>query len=76
MSCAYKLCNVLWVQTMQCIVDTDNMMRIKSGEMFLALYVNTWILWMRYKCLQSKPTFTCSKLTIETLEKGVKYVQC
>ena len=76
MSCAYKLCNVLWVQTMQCIVDTDNMMRIKSGEMFLGLYVNTWILWMRYKCLQSKLTFTCSKLIIETLEKGVKYVQC
>ena len=76
MSCAYKLCNVLWVQTMQYIVDTDNMMRIKSGEMFLALYVNTWILWMRYKCLQSKLTFTCSKLIIETLEKGVKYVQC
>ena len=24
---------------------------------------------------QSQPTFTCSKLTIETLEQGVKYVQ-
>ena len=23
----------------------------------------------------TQPTFTCSKLTIETLEKGVKYVQ-
>ena len=23
----------------------------------------------------SQPAFTCSKLTIETLEKGVKYVQ-
>ena len=23
----------------------------------------------------SQPTFTCSKSTIETLEKGVKYVQ-
>ena len=23
----------------------------------------------------SKPVFTCSKLTIETLEQGVKYVQ-
>ena len=61
---------------MQCIVDTDNMMRIKSGEIFLALYANAWILWMRYKCLQSQLVFTCSKLTIETLEKGVKYVQC
>ena len=23
----------------------------------------------------TQPTFTCSKLTIETLEQGVKYVQ-
>ena len=23
----------------------------------------------------AQPTFTCSKLTIETLEQGVKYVQ-
>ena len=23
----------------------------------------------------TQPTFTCSKLTIESLEKGVKYVQ-
>ena len=27
------------------------------------------------KAPYSKLTFTCSKLTIETLEKGVKYVQ-
>ena len=25
--------------------------------------------------IRSKPAFTCSKLTIETLEQGVKYVQ-
>ena len=25
--------------------------------------------------LSSQPAFTCSKLTIETLEEGVKYVQ-
>ena len=25
--------------------------------------------------ITSKPAFTCSKLTIETLEQGVKYVQ-
>ena len=24
----------------------------------------------------SQPAITCSKLTIETLEQGVKYVQC
>ena len=27
------------------------------------------------KKLQTQPAFTCSKLTIETLEQGVKYVQ-
>ena len=25
--------------------------------------------------LSTKPAFTCSKLTIETLERGVQYVQ-
>ena len=27
------------------------------------------------EALASQPAFTCSKLTIETLEQGVKYVQ-
>ena len=27
------------------------------------------------KTVNSQPAFTCSKLTIETLEHGVKYVQ-
>ena len=27
------------------------------------------------KSVASQPAFTCSKLTIETLEQGVKYVQ-
>ena len=30
---------------------------------------------MGYQQRQSQWTFTCSKLTIETLEQGVKYVQ-
>ena len=29
----------------------------------------------KFKRLISQPAFTCSKLTIETLEQGVKYVQ-
>ena len=29
----------------------------------------------RYTLKGSQPKFTCSKLTIETLEQGVKYVQ-
>ena len=28
-----------------------------------------------WKVLISQPAFTCSKLTVETLEQGVKYVQ-
>ena len=28
-----------------------------------------------YHVVTSQPAFTCSKLTIETLEQGVKYVQ-
>ena len=27
------------------------------------------------RCVATQPAFTCSKLTIETLEQGVKYVQ-
>ena len=30
---------------------------------------------MRAACYTSQWAFTCSKLTIETLEQGVKYVQ-
>ena len=32
--------------------------------------------WYRTPMNASQLTFTCSKSTIETLEKGVKYVQC
>ena len=43
-------------------------------------------LWMEFNCLKARatsrrqfrfiqPSFTCSKLTIETLEQGAKYVQ-
>ena len=28
-----------------------------------------------YTCVTTQPAITCSKLTIETLEQGVKYVQ-
>ena len=30
---------------------------------------------IQIKQLSSQPAFTCPKLTIETLEEGVKYVQ-
>ena len=31
---------------------------------------------MLQEIIGSQPAITCSKLTIETLEQGVKYVQC
>ena len=30
---------------------------------------------MRKKTVYTQPAFTCSKLTIETLKQGVRYVQ-
>ena len=34
-----------------------------------AEFITLWVLYL------SQPAITCSKLTIETLEQGVKYVQ-
>ena len=33
------------------------------------------ILFYLSSATQTQPAFTCSKLTVETLEQGVKYVQ-
>ena len=33
-----------------------------------------YLFWSRHK-IRTQPVFTCSKLTTETLEQGVKYVQ-
>ena len=40
--------------------------------------VHSWILYLIYSWtneVSSQPPFTCSKVKIETLEKGVKYIQ-
>ena len=50
---------------------------------FLYEVYSCWVLFIKYiqyfrygeKVVTSQQTFTCSKATIETLEKGVKYVQ-
>ena len=34
-----------------------------------------YLLIIKWTHVATQPTFTCSKLTIETLEQGVKYVQ-
>ena len=37
----------------------------------------SWVLYFAYTAFReaTQPAFTCSKLTIEILEQGVKYVQ-
>ena len=52
--------------------------KLKSESFFLFAFLNTVMLIF---CLiyllnipHTQPAFTCSKLTIETLEQGVKYV--
>ena len=43
----------------------------KSIKWFISQLINVISANLRY----TQPAFTCSKLTIETLEQGVKYVQ-
>ena len=38
------------------------------------LYVLDWLHLSQWRNVVSQPVITCSKLTIETLEQGVKYV--
>ena len=36
------------VQAIQRVVDSGDVMTMKTGEMFLDLYTFTWLLWMQY----------------------------
>ena len=38
-------------------------------------YIEPCVFWVYQKAIVSQPSFTCSKLTIGTLEKDVKYSQ-
>ena len=54
--------------------------RINKNEYYLAIVCNFLSLYHRCQTvyiilMPSQPAITCSKLTIETLEQGVKYVQ-
>ena len=55
-------------------VPTDGGL-IKAGEGVVYKNEITISLGFRWILHFSQPAFTCSKLTIETLEQGVKYVQ-
>ena len=50
-------------------VSIVNFEQVNTGWVHLVLVIT------KYSEKPSELTFTCSKLTIETLEKGVKYVQ-
>ena len=56
-------------------------MMMKSDSVLLFLFIYFFVesdLAKTLHCVSpliTQPAFTCSKLTIETLEKGVKYVQ-
>ena len=48
-----------------------------SGQReYIHSYIQNPRIFRKLRCLTpAQPSFTCSKLTIETLEQGVKYVQ-
>ena len=56
------------VNTFPVVCDVQNPYKCSYRTLF---YQRTKIT----KAVTSQPAFTCSKLTIETLEQGVKYVQ-
>ena len=35
------------IQAIQCLMDSENTMKMKSEEMFVTLKVNNWLLWIR-----------------------------
>ena len=49
----------------------DSLEQTKGGRLFYQLQAQK----PSYILVLTQPAFTCSKLTIETLEQGVKYVQ-
>ena len=47
----------------------------KLGRKFFAINVSQNLMKTFKNLLQTQPAITCSKLTIETLERGVKYLK-
>ena len=47
---------------------------IHEGTFYVTYYSDNEIYYFQVQ-LETQPAITCSKLTIETLEQGVKYVQ-
>ena len=46
-----------------------------SIHIIYSCYLDTQNFQATFHCQPTQPAITCSKLTIETLEQGVKYVQ-
>ena len=65
------------------LLDRAPIKYIENKLSFLQIFKDNYISWTTFQCfdmeiwmsLYTQSTFTCSKLTIETLEQGVKYVQ-
>ena len=81
---AKQLCRVLFLIKLQpCSLQYQKSFRHRCFPVSFAKFLRTYNLWNPCKWLLPKmpkaenttqPVFTCSKLTIETLEQGVKYV--
>ena len=60
------------IETSQLICTAN---QLAGFYMRITLALNGLIQEMKFRNKPSQPVFTCSKLTIETLDQGVKYVQ-
>ena len=68
------ICHAALISTIYCITEMISTNCRMSGDFSDVVF---WFLTPLplFPLCQTQPAFTCSKLTIETLEQGVKYVQ-
>ena len=55
--------------------DVQHVMQSEEIEKTLFLFRRNQSKTLLFQCCATQPVFTCSMLTIETLQQGVKYVQ-
>ena len=70
----YRKANIESIQKSIKSVNWKNLLNSKIVKKQFSIF-NETIMYIFSNFVSSHPTFTCSKLTIETLEQGVKYVQ-
>ena len=74
-SAKLRVCNHQQICVVAFLVNHFNLKRVKSSGTLLILILLLNTISSRTVLDLSQPTITCSKLTIETLQQGVKYVQ-